>query len=383
MNSDSALTALGALGLLAIAFNTLVGVRRRHRFAAYAERRSGFAAKGRRQFRLSATPGKVTSAEDLAQLSLEVASRLRAGAPVEAAWAKAWEQWDPGGFLGVSDDGAPINLTQLAKRAGRRPSSQAVQMRQTAAAVLAAACRFSFNLGAPLATVLEVMATSIGQAGAAIAAQRQAFVGPRFSAVILSLLPVVVMIAGELLGANTLGWLLGNSLGHLCLLLGLSFLVAGQGLSYRLIRRARQRVAEEVESTLLGDLAGSGLVGGSSIPQVLVSLSEAHHIPELRRIAAELVMDANWDEAWNDFPREASVLHHALRPAWEEGVSPLLVLSHIAATTREAMVTQAQQSAAKLAVQLVLPLGTLLLPAFIFLGVIPLIFTLLGGQLQL
>lgn len=387
MGADRAFSALIVLVVALAIWSLLAGVHRRRRFVRELERRSGHVSgavlpEQRRKVGVRArAKGRMPSPETVSRWSLEVAARLRAGAPPALAWEQTWTASGTGVFLGVDEDGAPLNLLELTKLRRGLMRRREADLSRSAIMAIVQACRFSHGVGAPLAGVLEVMARATGQATHAITAQKQAFTGPRLSSYVLAGLPLIAVFGGQILGAGTLSWLLREPIGNLALLLGLSFLFAAFAVSDRLIHRAQGRIEEEIEATQLADLARSGLASGASIPAVLTGLGAAREDSELSRIASELIMNATWDEAWHGSSDTAALLRTGLRPAWEDGVSPLLLLEHAALSRREAMVAQSEQAAAQLAVQLVIPLGLFLLPAFVLLGVLPVLFTLLGGAL--
>ncbi|MFT0761888.1 hypothetical protein VRY54_02345 [Actinomyces sp. F1_1611] len=373
-------------GILLLTAWSLVGqLHRRRQFREELQRRTarigveGEPPAERREFwsaRRSRQPRDLTAGE-VAELALAVAARLRAGDPAGTAWEKAWPTERLGPFPGLDEPGAPRNLNEEAESKLQRSSEQ---LARDSMRSLRSACRFSHLVGAPLAGVLELIAESIAQAGQALAAQRQAFLGPRLSAQILALLPILLVVGSQILGFGSVVWLVSSPLGWGCLLLGSGFLGAGHVSTRALVRRAEREGAGQIGSTLVCDLACTGLSGGSSIPHLLTSLSEALQVPELDRIARELVLDTPWVQAWTPLPPETELLARGLRPAWEEGISPILLLTHLGSSRRRDMVARAQEAARRLEVQLVVPLGLLLLPAFIVLGIVPLVFTLLGQQ---
>ncbi len=387
VSPEQALLALLALLLAVAGWAVLATINRRRQFLQELRRRSGAPNEGALPFwgdgatRLRKLRAKPPAADEVGHWSLEVAARLRAGSSVASAWRGMWENSGTGPYLGLGEDGTPLNLEELLRKKPAWFRNQDADLARGAIGALAQASRFSQSVGAPLAAVLEVMAESVTQSTRALAVQKQAFTGPRLSAYVLAGLPLLALVGGQLLGAGTLTWLLTSSIGRVALVLGGGSLATGLAASSRLVDRAQGRVEGEVEATLLCDLARSGLSSGVSIPTVLRSLGEAQHSPELGRIAAELVMDANWQEAWAGRPDSTALLQRSLQPAWEEGVSPLRLLEHAAQSRREAMVARAEQSAAKLGVQLVVPLGLFLLPAFVFLGILPVAFAILDGQL--
>lgn len=67
------------------------------------------------------------------------------------------------------------------------------------------------------------------------------------------------------------------------------------------------------------------------------------------------------------------ILSQALAPAWENGVNPNNILAAAATELCEQKLQYARQISEKLSVQLLLPLGLCYLPAFILLGISPII----------
>lgn len=323
----------------------------------------------------------------LTLMAVEVSSRLQAGADLARSWEQTWNHLGRGEFLGVDATGSPLNLVGLPK--GRIGVHKEESF--SAAESLVTASRFSFLSGAPLAAVLEQVAQSITQAEQARQAQEHAFTGPQLSSRVLTALPLVGVIGGQLLGAGSISWLLSPGLGPLCAVGGVSLLAAGHGVSRRLIRGARERSADQMRSTILCDLARSGLAAGASIPAVLTALGGAEsqgmsstaEIPALEQVARELLLGAPWKEAWEVAPAHVKILREGLRPGWEDGVSPLLLLEHSSRQTRRNHVAKAEEEASRLSVKLVLPLGLFLLPAFVCLGIIPVLVNLLSAQLGL
>lgn len=62
------------------------------------------------------------------------------------------------------------------------------------------------------------------------------------------------------------------------------------------------------------------------------------------------------------------------------GFPPTPLLEQVAGDSRRKTVSQAKESAERLAVKLAVPLGLLLLPSFVLLGLVPIVFSLLGSQ---
>jgi tight adherence protein B len=373
-------------------------------------RRAAGAGSGSRWPRRSGDAGAA-----LALVVAEVAARLRAGMPTEAAWRAAWARAPGLGPLGPLDGGgAPQGVVLLARRPRWRDLALPATRRslgglvlgirdvlragaarsrsgRRAAAALVAACRFTHRLGAPLADVLEVVADGIDESTAAEEARRVARSGPAASARVLTVLPLAGVAAGEALGARPLERLTGGGVGTLCLVVGVACLAAGHIVSRRMLRLAEGRDAargsgagavSEIDPAILCDLVVAGLESGASVPAALEALGEAAGLADLGRIGRELVLGVPWRVAWDPCPVQAVLVGRTLEPAWTDGTSPVPLLRRAAAQLRSRRVSDARAEAEELAVRLVVPLGALLLPAFLALGVVPVLLHLGAGGLS-
>ncbi len=327
------------------------------------------------------------SPEELNEMVLEVCGQLRSGTPVSTAWERTWGRRSDGSFGGVTEGNEPqflLDLLAPASPGGTPLRSWRVenspQVLRVAEAVTLAS-RFSQRTGAPLATVLERVVAGVTAETEGREQQREAFAGPRLSALVLTVLPVVGLFLGELVGVGSFRWLLGGGLGSLATVVGGALLATGWWVSRRLIIRAEVSTELPLEAALNCDLVGAALKSGASIPGALRSLGEASGDSVWSRVGAELVLGAPWAKAWDPLPTGGDLLCVALRSGWEDGVPPLLLLEHVAVRARDSQAATARLVAAKLAVKLVLPLGLFLLPAFVLLGILPVAVTLLSGQL--
>jgi tight adherence protein B len=94
-------------------------------------------------------------------------------------------------------------------------------------AQLAACWRVAADSGTGLAVAVTRLAESARAAEDARVDLEGQLAGPRATARLLALLPVVGIGFGFLLGSDPLAWLLGSSLGHACLAVGVLLTVAG------------------------------------------------------------------------------------------------------------------------------------------------------------
>lgn len=154
--------------------------------------------------------------------------------------------------------------------------------------------------------------------------------------------------------------------------------------------------AGEVDTAVLLDLADAALASGASVPGTLQALGRALDGPgpgpgpgpvpprpgtgaSLRQAGAALLLGAPWEEAWTGAPASLTPLAEALEPAWVDGVAPGPLLRRAADALRAGRQQQAQEAAARLGVRLVLPLGICYLPAFVLLGIVPVVIAAGGG----
>ena len=161
---------------------------------------------------------------ELAVVTTEVASRLRAGASPEAAWTATVDRLlgpDPPGPQDPGADGVPPALQRLLGHCAADPAAAA------AAQTVVAACRLTHSLGAPLAEVLDRCATTVTEAEEARDARRVALAGPRSTARILAGLPLLGLLLGAGLGADPLAAATDGGWGTASVLLGLVLLVLG------------------------------------------------------------------------------------------------------------------------------------------------------------
>lgn len=148
-------------------------------------------------------------------------------------------------------------------------------------------------------------------------------------------------------------------------------------------RRAGPATAEALDVAVLADILGAAIASGASIPAALGALGRA--VPgeqgeQFVRVAATLGLGGSWSSAWAQADAQYQVLARALQPAWEDGVAPGSLLTHAASQIRRRRAEAAREAAARLGVRLVLPMGLCWLPAFVLLGLAPVLLST-GGSL--
>lgn len=303
---------------------------------------------------------------DFPLLLMEVSARLQAGDPTGQAWAKTWARVTGEKPADGEDGSVP---QQLLDRGG------------VAGEVVVAATRFSTLTGSPLKDVLARIAEALLDMQASLSAQKVAFAGPKLSAKVLTFLPLAGLFGAELLGAEPLQWFFSGLVPAAIAALGVFLTAAGHLTTKTMVKTAASVGDGKLKAPVYCDLVVAGMRGGSSIPTVLQALGEAAEDEEFTRIGKELMLGSTWEEAWDPQPHSGDLLKRGLQPAWEDGVSSVGLLTALADQARTRGVTEAKEAAERLSVKLAFPLATLLLPAFILLGLLPVFMSLFGTEL--
>lgn len=179
--------------------------------------------------------------------------------------------------------------------------------------------------------------------------------------------------------------------------------LTGRGSAHRrFLRRSRMRVANGrngddapaarpdlragdglSDTAMMLELIGAMLDAGSGIGRALElvadSASPEYH-ESLRPVVAALAIGADWETAWRSSESrtpELLVLRQALGFAALTGAPSSAILYAQAARLRRERFRAAEKRAAALGVRLVVPLGLCSLPAFVCLGVVPVLLAML------
>ncbi|MEG3616180.1 type II secretion system F family protein [Isoptericola haloaureus] len=148
-----------------------------------------------------------------------------------------------------------------------------------------------------------------------------------------------------------------------------------------------------VDVAVLLELVATAVRAGVGVPRALQVVGAAVGGADgrtLRTVAVALRLGGDWQGAWDTAhataraapaagggrPRSLDPLRDALRGAWTDGVAPGDALRAAAGELRQRRRAAARSAAGRLAVRLVLPLGLCFLPAFVLLGLVPVLFSL-------
>lgn len=265
---------------------------------------------------------------------------LQAGATPVAAWRHLAETGDPhaASVIGRVDGGWGL--------------AAAIHDEGGAWCDLAAAWEVATTVGAPLAEVLRVIAETLRDASAAADDVRVALAEPAGTARLLLWMPFAGLLLGFALGFDTVGVIVSNPIAAMCVIAGLLLVVAARAWTSALLRRAQPAPGTP---GMRAELVAVALSGGVSIQRALTLVFEASasRVGDDARIDAVLALS-----------RDAGV------PAGE-------LLRASAAQERHMSRVQGRMCAAALSTKLLIPLGVCTLPAFLLMGVAPLLLSVL------
>lgn len=297
---------------------------------------------------------------DVRVVVMQVVALLRAGASPGASWSRAVG-------VGVDLTGVP-DVDGLTRVLGARHAEAVV-----------AATRLALDVGAPLGRVLEQVAGTLVAEAESRAEREAALVGPRTTGRLLMWLPIVGGLLAWALGADPVGTATDGGIGSLAVGAGLVLLVAGRVWSDRLVVVARGADPPGVDVQVVLELVAAALRSGAGVPRALKATGAAVGGGDgagLTRAGHALVLGAAWERAWAGVPGELDPLVRALRGAWLDGAAPGEALRAAGEEVRHERRADARTAAARLGVRLVLPLGTCYLPAFVLVGLVPVLLAL-------
>lgn len=260
--------------------------------------------------------------------------------------------------------------------------------------------RMSESAGAPLATSLERAAEHAEERIDALLGRQSALAAPRATGRILSWLPLLGLGLGVLMGSDPVGVLTGSILGALTGMLGLGLAFAGRRWTAALVHRAEVESirpstgasnaesetekpaspagAAPVDTALVLELLAAQLRAGLAPLAALGTLAEALNSRSLHAVCQRLQMGSGWGSAWSGSAAGTfGELRDALAPAYTGGAPSTALLLSLADAHRLSERRAAERAAGKLSVALVVPLGLCSLPAFICLGIVPILISLL------
>jgi tight adherence protein B len=224
---------------------------------------------------------------------------------------------------------------------------------------LAGAWHVATASGAPLASSLRDLAGSFRELASTQREIAVALAGPAATARLVMMLPAIGLVLGVFLGFDTVHTLFATGPGLVCLCGGLALLFAGARWNRRLMNKATPDCAAP---GFVIDVMAIAMSGGGSIDR-----------------ARELVTDACTSVGVVRADDEEQAIESVLELARRAGIPAGELLRGEAARIRRDVRSEGQRAAARLAVSLMLPLSVCILPAFMLIGVCPLLLSVLSS----
>lgn len=290
--------------------------------------------------------------EAVAKISMRLAALIRGGFTHQ----RALEQL-------AQDDGEHADvMRRLNERihTGTSASEAMVAEPDEAWKLLAATWHIAEHTGSPAATALERMSDALSRLESLRRRREVLLAGPKGSVLLIASLPFVAIIVGELLGIHVAAQL-ATPFGLVLLGVGALLLTMGVAWGLAMIRAVQKR-----------DHAA-----GCELDLMWIALAGASTPDRARRTVVETV--DRFDVAWVNLDAfgergEATML---LDTARTSGVRLRDLVTLEADTLRERTHRDLEREAERLAVRILIPLGLCVLPAFICIGVIPLLLGML------
>lgn len=275
---------------------------------------------------------------------------LEAGLPPHTAWRHLAATDAVAARVAAADAGEPVAAVVIEAARGTATADDW--------ACVAAAWRVATESGAPLAATLSrlgdvLVATDDARREVAIA-----LAGPLATSRVVLALPALGLLGGALLGVDTLGVLATTPPGWFCLLAGGMLLLVARRWMRRLVARARETdPTPGLGCELVAVAVSGGASAATAVERVAAALEEAGlHADDAATPAIEFAQRA--------------------------GVPVAALLRAEAREIRRDAQAEARTRIAALGTRLLLPLGLCVLPAFVALGVAPLLLAMIGSTLD-
>ncbi|MFB7844988.1 type II secretion system F family protein [Microbacterium sp. NPDC056052] len=307
----------------------------------------GYARRGARGHRRARRPrrrGGEISEGEVAAVVRTLAVLLQAGAAPLTAWRH------------LAESGSVDAVEVLADVERGRALVDAIRARGGTWRMVGAAWGIAATVGAPLGEVLRAIAAALEGASEIRAEISVALAEPAGTARLMLWLPLVGLMLGIALGFDTVTVLLTQPAGWICLAMGLGLLLVARAWTRALVRRA----------------APSPGIPGFRAELLVVALTGGTAIPRARALVEQEI------GADDDPATAGEEIERVLRLSSAAGVPAVELLRAEADRARRDARTAGRTRAARLSSRLLLPLGACTLPAFMLLGVAPLVLSVLS-----
>ena len=221
----------------------------------------------------------------------------------------------------------------------------------------------AFQIGGPVTLTLERLADVFDRQQKNLSEIQLAFAGPQATAKLVSWLPLAALALAQLVGMNPLAAVTGSTAGLVSVLLGLGLLAVGQRWSKRLLEQANSKALDPgafIDAVLVGLQGGLPLRKSETAAKEHFKIVFQQEVPE----------------------KDLALIKSVAELARDSGAALTKILAAEADRLREEERYQISEQIARLGIRLMIPLGVAVLPAFIFIAIVPIAISLLSnGQL--
>lgn len=258
---------------------------------------------------------------------------------------------------------ALISAGISANQAKQMCESQINELSESHAKQFAVVWSLATSLGGPVAMALVRVAEVFDRQQRNKSEVELAFAGPQSTAKLVTGLPLIALLLAQLVGMNPLGAITGSPIGLISVCLGAGLLVLGRQWSNRLLAKALPQ----------------SLDPGAYIDCVLIGLQAGLPLEHARQKAAQ-VYCKTFEVELNH--KDQLALDEAAQLSRKSGAALSQILIANADAFRDEHRYAISNRIARLGIQLMIPLGVAVLPAFILLSIVPIAISLLSnGQL--
>ncbi|MDR1294025.1 MAG: type II secretion system F family protein [Bifidobacteriaceae bacterium] len=264
---------------------------------------------------------------------------------------------------------------------------------------LVAVERLAQEAGASRADLLDALSGALSDQQDVIDARETALAGPRTTARVLVWLPVLGLILGTAIGARPVQTIVTSGIAGVAAMVGVCLMAAGWLWTRSLLRSVH---AVDDGALVAVGLLAAALETGLSLPAALSAVGRVGEGPVERQLAVvgrQLGRGVTWERAWEETEqgtRDGSAMwkrgrthqrqiellgacRRALTLAWTRGIAASPLLNALIVRWRRRVKHEATVASARIGVTLMLPLGLCYLPAFVALGLVPVIVSLAGS----
>lgn len=296
---------------------------------------------------------EVAELVSLARVVFRLAVLFRSGVSARAAWREIADNAD-------DEVRGPLGAIATALENGGRHAAvveRTCREESTQWRIVAAVVSVADEAGAPMAEALWECAESLSEEAVTRRELLALAEGPRLTIIILSALPLLGLAVAQLLGVGAIGLLMGTGFGRFLLIASFAAIALAVWWMRRMVKSSSPRGWSPSLARVLFSIATRG--GG---------------LPETASKGVERVMESlNLGVPGPD-------IDHLARLSRRVGIPVSRLAIEESRWARRERRLEAADAAARLQVMILIPLGTLVLPAFVALTVVPVAVSLLGSM---